>query len=483
MDFDREQMRRWILQQIGLGPRRAGSPAGRTNEDLLMATLGSLGLERVRREPIPVVHSKAERWGLEVGANDEKLSLKGFPIPFTAFTPDTGVSGRLVFADRHKLFQRGDWRGAIVVAEIGFPELDVAMLLKIASGVHDPDDSLAEVKHPATWVRLGWHLYHLAARKGAAGFVGVLVDQPGGSAEMYAPYGFREADILDKPLPGLWIGRAEGAALIEAARAGAAAKLTLTGKREEALTHNLVAEVPGQSGETIVLSCHHDAPFVSPVEDASGVAVVLALAGHFAKSRDLKRRLVILLSAGHFYGSIGTRTFIEKHREDLLPDVVLEISIEHIAREAIENKRGTLVDSGKPEATGVFVPFNRAVTDAVMQAMASRELSRVVALPAEGPLGDYPPTDGGDWWEAGVPVINCISNPVYLLTNDDNIRWVDEERLTRMAAAFADILRKVDAMPREEIAKVDSKTRRLFMKALKVFSRAKTTAFGLKPVY
>jgi hypothetical protein len=301
---------------------------------------------------------------------------------------------------------------------------------------------------------------------------------------MYAPYGFREADILDKPLPGVWVGRDQGAALRRLAKSGRArAALTLTGPLEASVTHNIVAEIPGRSREAIVLSCHHDSPFTSPVEDASGVAVVLALAKHFAERRDLERRLVVLLSAGHFYGSIGTRTFIDKHRGDVVADAAIEISIEHIGKEAVEDADGNLVATGEPEAAGVFVPFNRAVTDAVLESMEAHDVARVVALPAEGPLGDYPPTDGGDWWEAGVPVINYISNPVYLLTNDDALEWVDVPRMPKVAAAFADTIRRVDRMPRSDIAAVESKRRLWAMKALKYFARAKTTTFGLKPVY
>jgi hypothetical protein len=301
---------------------------------------------------------------------------------------------------------------------------------------------------------------------------------------MYAPYGFKEKDILDKPLPGLWVGRADGQRLRAAARRGdGRAQLTVSGVREPGLTHNLAGEVPGSSREAIVLSCHHDSPFASPVEDASGVAVVLALAEHFAASRDLRRRLIVLLSAGHFYGSIGTRSFIERHRGDLLQRVACEISIEHIAREAVEDAQGRLQPSGRPEATGIFVPFNRAVGEAVIDAMRAHDLRRVLTLPAEGPLGPYPPTDGGDWWAAGVPVINSIANPVYLLTDDDGPEWVDWQRLPQTAAAFADIIRRLDAMERQTIAAVDSKARLLAMKALRRIVHAKTTLFGLRPVY
>jgi hypothetical protein len=118
-----------------------------------------------------------------------------------------------------------------------------------------------------------------------------------------------------------------------------------------------------------------------------------------------------------------------------------------------------------------------------MDSVEAHDLRRVVLLPAEGPLGDYPPTDGGDWWAAGVPVINCISNPVYLLTDDDAMKWVYRDRLAPMAATFTDVLLTLDKVPAESIAANDRPFYRLAMAGLKHLTWAQTTRFGTRPVY
>ena len=102
---------------------------------------------------------------------------------------------------------------------------------------------------------------------------------------------------------------------------------------------------------------------------------------------------------------------------------------------------------------------------------------------SEGPLGDYPPTDGGDWYEAGVAVINYICNPVYLLNAEDSLDWVMRDRLSNVAAAFADIIHEVDRMSKEEIGVVEFKSFKRKMKIVKRLARAKTTKFGTRPVY
>ena len=482
--FDKSLMMEWIESMSGFGPRRAGSPAGHKNEDFLMEQLRSFGLEAVHKEPIPIVYRETKKAILELDEGEGFKPLKAQWIPFSAYTPEQGIEGNLVYADPKKLLQGGDWKGKIVLTDISFPMLDVALIAKFSLGQYDPEGTLLDVKHPATWVRINWHFYKKAIKKGAIGFIGIIKDQPGGSYQMYAPYGFKEKNILDKPLPGFWVSRNDGPGLRELAKKGETrVRMIHTGEHRSEITNNIVGEIAGNNDEIVILHSHHDSPFKSPVEDASGCAVVLALAKHFAKEKNNKRKIVILFTAGHFYGSIGTRTFIRDHLKDIVPKVALEITIEHIAKEAVENADGELVYSGQPEGTGIFVPFNKGMVNAVLESVKKNSVDRVFLLPPEGPLGDYPPTDGGDWYEAGVPLVNIISNPVYLLNVEDDLEWVMQERLPKVAGAVADLVRKTDNMSKEAIGLVEFSGFKLKMKLIKQLVKMKTTKFGTRPVY
>ncbi len=484
---DLATMKRWIADQTALGPRRPGSPAGQRQEDQLAETLSSLGFSSVRKEPIPLTYWDTTESRLSVTGPQGTRELECFPVPYSAFTSETSpngpLHGTLVWGEQAG-WKNADWKGAIVVAEIRFPMLSGKGLRKLAFDFIDRDGALPGILHPATWVRLGWHLYLRAVAKGAAGFIGILADQPGGSCRMFAPYGFREKDILNKPVPGVWVSRADGPFLKSLAQSGqGSAQLVSLGIRQESVSHNIVAELPGESTEAMVLTCHHDSPFRSPVEDASGVATVLSIAQHMARTRPLKRRLIVLLTAGHFYGSIGTRTFIEQHQNDFLKDVVFTLSIEHIAREAQEDPVGILTPTGKSEPAGIFLSFNEVLRRGILSEAKAFGLDRCMLLPAEGPLGNYPPTDGGDWYAANIPIVNYISNPVYLLTEDDDDPWVDEENLPRVAGAFSALLTSLDAVPRDRLSRCDYPIRRAWMKLLRWVTQIRTTRFGSRPIH
>ena len=222
---------------------------------------------------------------------------------------------------------------------------------------------------------------------------------------MYAPYGFKEKDILDKPLPGFWVSCDEGAKIQNPAMAQAKVRLTLPGERKPSVTHNVIGEISGETDECVVLHCHHDSPFVSPVEDACGCSVIRALARHFARGKRPKRMIIVLFTAGHFYASIGTRRSIADNGADIVFKVAPEITAEHVAKETTENEAAEPIESGLPEGTGIFFPFNQAMVDAVLANLKDNGVKRAFLPPPEGPHGSYPRTDGGDWYQEGISLV------------------------------------------------------------------------------
>jgi hypothetical protein len=447
---DSGEMLQWIAHMYSLGPRRPGTKPDLVCENYLEMMLKESGFSNVRKDPIPIRVWEADNYNLSLthpsGIVEE---IPAFYIPYTEFTPTEGIRGRLVYVAGNEIakIMSGSWKDKIVVADIAFPRLDPRLLEKIGFFKYDPDGNIGSTIHAASWIRLGWHMYHEAVRRGAAGFIGILKDHYRGGQNYYAPYGFKEKDIHDKPIPGFWVDRAAGDKIRRLALDGkASARLILTGRLEDGVTHNVIGEIRGESNEVFLIGCHHDSPFNSAVEDASGCAVILAAAKHFAVSRiKLRRTLMVCFTAGHFYGSIGSRAFIDRARQSgLLDKIALEFHVEHIAREVAADGSGRLVTLDRPEPAGIFSSFNRHIRNALMTAVTHENLSRVICFPPEGPFGPYPPTDGGDFHEAGVPVINIISSPVCLLNSEDTLDKVAADRLEPTTRTVIRILNDLD---------------------------------------
>jgi hypothetical protein len=508
-------MLRWVSDLYNIGERRPGTPAGHRAERYVANFFSRAGLKDVHLDPISVKVWQPTEWSLAVDGFDPAgpkwRPLPCFYIPCTAFTAPEGVTGELIYAQgnlaslasraaaspfgfshhRSNLLPcflpldgggarwgwsllagqvRGPLSGKILAADVRFARLPVSALRAIAYYIYDPEETLPPgMVRTATWSRPNFDaVYTLARDAGAIGFIGILADMPYRTNTYYAPH-----DGIFRPVPGLWLDSQTGAWLREELkRRRMKANLKLVGPTSAGLTSNIVGIVPGRTRECIIISCHHDSPFRSAVGNASGMAVLMALAKTFAPEANrlatlrspgragfseaaLNRTLVFVASAGRFYGSIGTGAFLKRNR-GVISRAVIEISIENIARESAPRE-------GKPalpelEATGrveprlVFVSASGAVRQIVREAIEKHDLRRSFVLPGSSRLlGSHPPTDGAGYHAAGVPVIHLTSWPVYLLQAEDTLDKVASDQLVPVTLAFEDIIRALDKMPAAEI--------------------------------
>jgi hypothetical protein len=246
----------------------------------------------------------------------------------------------------------------------------------------------------------------------------------------------------------VWISRSDGrrvAALLDAG--DVCGRLTVDSARAEITTHNVVGSLPGASDEWVVIGSHHDGPWVSAVEDASGIALILAQARYWSAvpPEDRPHNLLFLLNSGHMAHGSGTAAFIATHR-DLLPRVVLEVHLEHTAREC-RGENGRLVPTDDPEVRWWFTTRNEALLDAVEHALRAEDLRRSLVVPPDI-FGPHPTTDGGFFHTEGVPLVNFLTAPMYLFDAQDTIDKIHMgslEPVTRAAVRIIASTRGVSA--------------------------------------
>ena len=205
----------------------------------------------------------------------------------------------------------------------------------------------------------------------------------------------------------MWVGREHAARVRALAGANATARFVSLGANRVVDSHNIVAVVPGigrtaeAGNENIIVTCHHDAPSSPAVEDASGLAVLLALAKEFAAARQGKqppgRDLVFVASPGYFHGGIGNRVFVEHHAEGLLKRTVAAFGVEHVAEEVESDGHGGYQLTGRPEVRALFFD-------------GSDRFAAVLAVEAERcgldrMIGTEPPCDSAPSFPAGIPSI------------------------------------------------------------------------------
>ncbi len=450
LDYFYSLVERIYRTSVEHGGRLPGTPGDRAVEELVRGELEQLGLE-VKVEPVRVRYWKARNWKLEIETASGWVEVPSFYM--ARVRPGT-VEARLAYiGDAHSTSLPQAVEGSIAVGELEHPSLDLGLLAAAALYISDPDGSLraaAEkpVEKPATFMTtlhpsecgcpVAPEAYDAAVKRGAAGFVAVLRNYPDmgcGEFTYYAP-----SDGLIRELTGLWVHRSNAKTLLEAAKQGARARLTLEADVGEATGYNVYAVLPGSTEKTIVVHSHHDSPFGGAVQDASGVAAVLALAHAFKDYRP-KHTIVFLLTEGHFDAGSGQEAFMESYGRDRIR---VDIAVEHLAKEYAV-KDGKIYYTGKPEPRAVFVTeTDGIVVEAFRKALKAHQPARTLLLPTSTPLGV--PSDANRFWRRGVPVASMISGPVYMFSSCDTPDKVTERSdLERVLNTFLDAIKAIDS--------------------------------------
>jgi hypothetical protein len=425
----------WIQQIVAQGVRRPGYPADAWATDFVRAKFAELGLQNVRLEPIVV-----RRWrsnGATLRATPTLGAPRNIPctpVPFSApvqnleldLAPWVSATPQLV-KDKAALYELLLLRLPATV----FATFGSAPPLELLSRIVDPSGSLLTETHLLPFGLDIDKTIDPVVAGGAKAFIGNLANYPGRTHDYFVPY-----DAIDRPIPGVWIGADDGLWLTtKLLLGGVKVKLSLDAQVDEVISYNVVGELPGADAETVMVGSHHDGPWASAVEDASGTAMVLAQAEFWASQPVEKRphRLVFLVQGGHMSGGAGLLQYIDAHRDEL-DDVVLETHLEHIALNYEERLDGSIASTGKCVPRWWFTSRNPQLEGIVKAALTAEGVDRSLLL-APDAIGAQPPTDGAFYHSAGVPVVHHLAAPWYLFDARDTLDKVDQNGLVPITRA------------------------------------------------
>ena len=417
-----------IEEVFGHGIRRPGYDADIWAEGWLVDQFRDLGLENVRLEPVPVRRWEPVEWTFEVtptgGAPKE---LECFPVPFAA--PVENLEIELVAFDQANPAAVAGKASLYDVTTLNVPADIFVPAEDRDQRVHDPDGTLTDVHV----LPFGSELSDVAIptiEAGAAAFIGALKGYPTDTFDYYVPYDAKPIDI-----PGVWLKESDGAWLHEQLAVGpVTVKMSVATTNEEFESHNVVGELPGADDEVVMVGSHHDGPWASAVEDGSGISLVLAQAAYWSQVAEADRphKMVFLLHGGHMSGGAGLHKYIEDHKAEL-ENVVLEFHLEHACLE-FEKEGDTVVSAGRPVPRWFFASELPRLKEALFDALVAEDLRRSMILPPTA-IGTQPPTDGGYYFNEGVPIVNFLAAPWYLFDKQDTLDKIDQDSLVPLTRA------------------------------------------------
>ena len=250
------------------------------------------GLQDVRRQEFDLPPQWfASSWEVSTkGASGARKFVSAYPFGGTPATPANGLDLEAVYVGlgRAADFFGRDVRGKAVV-----------IYSEPAPGVRD---------NSAQW----YGSVERAEQQQAAAIL-VVLGIPGNIAAQSPG---------DTTVPTFMLGEDDGVSLMDlidhaGPNSAPHVRVRLDAKPVPGLkTGMLWGTLPGATDETVYITAHHDAYFEGAMDNASGLATMMALAEHYAKiPQALRRRTMVFVGTpGHHAGDPGTQ-WMHDHRD------------------------------------------------------------------------------------------------------------------------------------------------------------------------
>lgn len=457
-----EEIFSWIKDLTQWGHRKTGTPEGHKSAEYIANKMREFGLSDVRIETVPSMCMIVNDYSLRIAGEDlETFYINGTNRP--------GESGRSAFGtDNAEVefvyvgqglaedFERVDVKGKVAVASVFLPESETQSQIDWFNDpfVYDPLNQMAEKRRkvdiysPDIWPAN----FYLAQKHEAIGFVGILenyMDDPYLYNEDYTENGHAYGCEY-MSLPGLWVSRSAGkkikAQFEKSQVLKGQMKVDTLYEYRDAL--NVSGRLAGKSDEIVLVHSHHDAAFEGAVQDGSGTSEMLALAKYFSQfsKEDREKTMMFAATDTHFTDYAANTGFIERRKAEG-DNVILDIAVEHIGKEAALDDQYNLYETGQVEPRLFYVSAPE-LYECTKAAVETYDLKK--AIVALVPVGkgldreyefhqDEVISDAYYWNESGVPVVSMVCGQQYLFHVSDKPDRIPVQELKPVGMAFAEI--------------------------------------------
>ena len=461
-----DDMMNWTAEIFNQGIRRPGYPADKWAENWIKEQFEIYNLQDIKFDPIPVKKWEASDAKLKLRLVDnpsEILEIPCFPIPYTS--PNNEIEAELSL-----ISEGSELNGKIVISDLNlfkFP-VNMTMVISGADRYYDPKNEFENLEQTVPFDIRFQEVLKPALENNSLGFIGILSGYIWDTDKYYVPY-----DAVERKIPGVWVSRSNGKKIIDFMNKGKVnARILYDAKISEDISHNITGILPGLSDEWIVIGTHHDGPWNSAVEDASGMALVLAQAKYWSQIPQEQRpfNLMFLMNCAHMTGGKGAEEFVKRNK-DFLTKAVAAIHLEHVARD-VKSENGKLIPLDDPTIRWWFTSRILPLEEIVEKAIIEEDLHRSIILPPDNliPGQDKPPTDGAFYHPAGIPLVSFLTAPPYLFDTSDTMDKIHQESFVPVTQAVIRIINSLRGFTAKELRDqilTKKERRRLRRKGLK----------------
>ena len=252
----------------------------------------------------------------------------------------------------------------------------------------------------------------------------------------------------DITTPGAFMGYRDGNTVKELTGRGEPVRVKMRvdiDYRDGLKTASTFGTLPGTTDEEIYVLAHLDGYFEAALDNASGIAVMLTLAEHFAARplSERRRKVIFVGTAGHHARSPGSR-WMHDNRETALTNAALMINCEHVSVKQTVYWGPEMRMTDIPSPRRWWVNGSERLVDLVLDAYHAFGVAVWDHMEdrAAGEMGSVA-------WD--LPSIQIIRSPEIKHTDQDVPAWVPGAGLEAVARAYAKIIDEVNQLDRSAL--------------------------------
>lgn len=394
-----------------MGEKQPGTPAGQAAADYIKERFAALKLSQIREEAFQI-----PRW---------QVTSKVFAVTFATGQPMS--YGFDVF----------ECSGGGKLASAAIVDVGTATDSELAG--KDVAGKIALVTRKTSFHRSAQ--YRNVTKAGAAAMLYVST----------APQNLRQVGSVRfdweaaGAIPAVTIG-ADDAAQIQGALANGTkvtARIEVEIATTPAVGKNIVATIPGERPEKIVLGAHYDTWFTGSSDNGSGVAELIAFAERRMKRGKPRYTIELVAFDGEETGLYGGYDYLRKHKVIANDPILAVINFE--SPSAIDPEIAGLVRSNQPVLDSAL---KGASLGSYYGLYAGLELVAQI-------FGGVIPTDIQGLYRSGVPTVTTAVTNAYYHTAMDTPDKVDLELLAASTDSFENAVEALMKVEPAEFAVVD----------------------------
>lgn len=458
----------------GLGVRPTGSHAHVRYIKWIRRRLHEIPGVTLSELEFPIDRWRGRRTKLEMISGDQVVRLPvADPIPYCAPTGGGGVTAPLVLVPDDQAITTANASGQIVVrpAPAGSVPQAAFALPIISWEIYDPNNTIDPLgTFYGDFIAYNNRVADLrdAAAAGAAGILFVKELPRSQLVDHYEPYEGTQWGV-----PGAFLGADEGKQITDAIAAGAqpSARITVRARVKRVVTSSILATIPGQSAQRIVIDSHTDG--TNAVEDNGPVAMV-AMARYFAALAPecRPRTIQFAFSTAHFYQRVADPAVRNGGAEQLAQQldrdydqgtVSVVLALEHLGAidyEQVARADGVgqiLEPNGLRCIQFIGVTPSLALIGAVDGVVRGYDMQRTILLQGSDVPGNTVPQhcsfggEGTPFERHLLPTIGVIAAPQSLYDPAFGLEGIDFDVMRDELLGFTELVNRLGTMDQSAI--------------------------------